>query len=136
MAELKTKQTDASVEAFLNKVESEQKKADAFFLLDLFTEITKEEPKMWGGSIIGFGTMPLKYASGREIDWPIIAFSPRKQNFSIYLTCDISQYQKTLSKLGKYKTGKGCLYINKLSDIDMSVFENLIKESIKNETKH
>lgn len=136
MAELKTKQNDASVEEFLNKIENESKKKDAYALLEMFEKLSKEKPKMWGGSIIGYGSTPLKYASGRELDWPLIAFSPRKQNFSLYLTCDISQYEKNLEKLGKHKTGKGCLYINKLADIDIKVLENLVKDSLKNQTWH
>lgn len=134
-SELKTQENNASVKEFIEKIEHPQKKSDAYELLSLFEKTTDCEAKMWGGSIIGFGKTTLKYASGREIDWMLAGFSPRKQNFSIYLTCDISQYQNQLEQLGKYKTGKGCLYINKLSDIDMNALEKLILESIK-ENKH
>lgn len=126
--ELKTKLNDASVIDFLNKVEHEQKKKDAFVLLDLFTEITKEEAKMWGGSIIGFGQYHYKYASGQEGDWMRVGFSPRKANLTLYVLCyNQNNFQELLDKLGKYKAGKGCLYINKLADVDVEVLKELIK---------
>ena len=130
MAELKTKKNDASVEDFINTVEHEGKREDAFQILALMKTITKEEPKMWGNSIIGFGDEHYKYASGREGDWFKCGFSPRKANISFYLMgCDISQANDLLEKLGKHKTGKGCLYINKLADIDINVLEKLIKKA-------
>lgn len=130
--ELKTKVNDASVVDFLNKVESEQKKADAFVLLDLFTEITKEEAKMWGGSIIGFGQYHYKYASGQEGDWMRVGFSPRKANLTLYILCyNQNNFQELLDKLGKYKAGKGCLYINKLADVDIAVLKQLIDAAFK-----
>jgi hypothetical protein len=125
--ELRTKQTDASVNEFLNSVQDDERREDGFRLLEMFKRVTGEEPKMWGPAIVGFGKTPLKYASGRELDWPVTAFSPRKANLSLYLTCDISKYQQLLKKLGKHKTGVGCLYIKRLSDIDETVLEELIR---------
>ena len=133
MAELKTKQNNSSVDDFINAVESEQKRNDAFEILEMMKHITKEKPKMWGSSIIGFGDVRYKYASGREGDWFKVGFSPRKANVSLYLMgCDISKADSILGRLGKYKTGKGCLYINKLADIDKEVLKELIKEGYEN----
>ena len=133
MAELKTKKNQASVEAFINLVEHEGKRNDAFEILKMMSTITNEEPKMWGTSIIGFGDVRYKYASGREGDWFKVGFSPRKANVSLYLMgCDISKADSIVSRLGKYKTGKGCLYINKLADIDKNVLKELIKEAYEN----
>ena len=133
MAELKTKKNQASVEAFINLVEHEGKRKDAFEILEMMITITNEEPKMWGTSIIGFGDVRYKYASGREGDWFKVGFSPRKANVSLYLMgCDISKADSILSRLGKYKTGKGCLYINKLADIDKNVLKELIIEAYEN----
>lgn len=133
MAELKTKKNNASVEDFINAVESEQKRKDAFEILEMMKKITKEKPKMWGSSIIGFGDVRYKYASGREGDWFKVGFSPRKANISLYLMgCNISKADSILGRLGKYKTGKGCLYINKLVDIDKDVLKELIKEGYEN----
>jgi hypothetical protein len=125
MAELKTKVNDASVTAFLNKITSEEKRADSFELLKLMEQVTKQKPKMWGTSIIGFGNVHLKYESGRELDWFIAGFSPRKQNLALYGF----PHNELLKKLGKYKTGGGCIYINKLKDVDAKVLKELIKES-------
>lgn len=125
--ELKTKVNDASVVDFLNKVESDKKREDAFVLLDLFTETTKEEPKMWGSSIIGFGQYHYKYASGQEGDWMRVGFSPRKANLTLYILCyGKENKQELLDKLGKHKLGKGCLYINKLADVDINIVKELI----------
>lgn len=125
--ELKTKVNDASVVDFLNKVESDKKREDAFVLLDMFTEITKEEPKMWGGSIIGFGQYHYKYASGQEGDWMRVGFSPRKANLTLYVLCyGKENKQELLDNLGKHKLGKGCLYINKLADVDINIVKELI----------
>lgn len=133
MAELKTKKNQASVEAFINLVEHEGKRKDAFEIMEMMITITNEEPKMWGTSIIGFGDVRYKYASGREGDWFKVGFSPRKANVSLYLMgCDISKADSFLSRLGKYKIGKGCLYINKLADIDKNVLKELIKEAYEN----
>ena len=132
LAEIKTKETDSSVEDFINSVKEEEKRKDIFILLDLMQKATKEKPKLWGSSIIGFGNKRYKSpASGREVDWFIIGFSPRKANLSLYLVLDIQQYAETLKKLGKHKTGVGCLYINKLVDIDIKVLEDLINIAAK-----
>lgn len=131
MAELKTKLNDADVKEFLNSVSDEEKRADSFRVLELMSEISGEEPKMWGSSIVGFGTYHYKYASGREGDWMRIGFSPRKQNLTLYIMNGFDRYEDLLSKLGKYKTGKSCLYVKRLSEIDESVLRELISESVK-----
>lgn len=129
MAENKTQKTKASVEGFINSVDHEGKRKDAFEILEMMKTITKEEPKMWGTSIIGFGDLHYKYASGREGDWFKVGFSPRKANLSLYISgCDVSMHEQLLAKLGKHKTGKGCLYINKLADVDIDVLKEMIKE--------
>lgn len=130
MAELKTRPTDASVEEFLNKVEDDKKRKDAFELLEIFKKVTGEEPKMWGDSIVGFGTYVYKYASGRTAEWMECGFSPRKQNLTVYIMTGFDGFGEALSKLGKHKTGKSCLYIKKLKDIDQAVLEKMIAESI------
>src|SRR5207249_2771638 len=116
MPELKTKQTDDSVTAFLNSVEDEKKRKDSFAIAEIMKDVTKMEPKMWGTSIIGFGSYHYKYDSGHEGDMCLIGFSPRKQNISLYLMMGLEDNKDVLQKLGKHKTGKGCLYINKLED--------------------
>jgi hypothetical protein len=131
MAELKTKINDASVDDFLSKILDEKKKEDSFEVLDLMRKITKSEPKMWGDSIVGFGTYHYKYASGREADWLLTGFSPRKQSLTVYIMSGFDKYGDLMDRLGKYKTGKSCLYIKKLEDIDLKVLEQLIKESVK-----
>lgn len=132
LAEIKTKQTEASVTDFINSVESEQKRKDSFTILDMMKKATGEEPKMWGSSIIGFGNKRYKsQATGREVDWMLIGFSPRKANISLYLTTNIKNQAATLEKLGKHKTGVGCIYINKLEDIDIKVLENMIGAALK-----
>ena len=131
MAELKTKKTEASVEDFLNGLLSEQTTKDCFEIVKIMKQATKEEPKMWGSSIIGFGSTHLKYTSGRELDWMIIGFSPRKQNLALYLTGNFTQYTGLLQKLGKHKTGGGCLYIKTLKDVDIKVLKELIQRSVE-----
>jgi hypothetical protein len=128
--ELKTKVNDVSVEGFLDKVEDEKKRNDAFEVLKLMKEVTGEPPKMWGASIVGFGTYRYKYASGQEGDWMITGFSPRKTSLTLYIMPGFSRYEELMQKLGKYKTGKSCLYINKLTDVDVDVLKTLIKESV------
>jgi hypothetical protein len=133
MAEIKTQKTTASVEDFINNVEHEGKRKDAFEILEMMKTITGEQPKMWGPSLIGFGGVRYKYASGREGDWFKVGFSPRKANISLYLMgCDVSKADEMLSRLGKHKTGKGCLYVNKLADIDIEVLKEMIKEGYEN----
>jgi hypothetical protein len=131
MAELKTKLTDASVTDFLNEIKDEEKRTDSFEIIKLMQQVTKQEPKMWGTSIIGFGNVHLKYESGRELDWFITGFSPRKQNLTLYVMGSFNPHVDLLKKLGKYKTGKGCLYINKLKDVDVKVLKELIKKSVE-----
>jgi len=133
LAKIKTQPTAVSVESFINKVNNEQQRADSFAILNMMKKISGEEPKMWGASLIGFGNKRYKSPkTGREVDWFLIGFSPRKANLSLYLTFDISQHKETLQKLGKHKTGVGCLYINKLADIDQRQLEKLIKNALKN----
>jgi len=135
MAELKTKVNDQSVERFLDSVDDEKKREDSYTVLNLMKKVTGAEPKMWGNSIVGFGTYHYKYASGREGDWMQTGFSPRKQNLTLYIMSGFSRYEDLLSKLGKYKTGKSCLYIRKIEDIDLEVLEELIGQSVKHVSK-
>jgi hypothetical protein len=135
MTELKTKPTTKSVEDFLKKVEHPTKREDSFKILELMKEITNEEPVMWGDSIVGFGSYRYKYASGREGDWPIVGFSPRKQNLALYIMSGFDKYEEILNNLGKFKTGKSCLYINKLKDVDMQTLKELVSESVKHMKK-
>lgn len=133
LAQIKTKETNASVEEFINSVQDEQKRKDSIEIIQMMEKASKEKPKMWGASMIGFGNKRYKSpATGREVDWFKIGFSPRKANLSLYLTIDIHQYGDTLQKLGKHKTGAGCLYINKLADVDRKVLEQLMSEAMKN----
>ena len=131
IAELKTKLNDASVEKFLKSVSDEKMRKDCFTILELMKKITKAEPKMWGSSIVGFGTYHYKYESGREGDWFLTGFSPRKQNLTLYIMSGFSKYNELMQKLGKYKTGKSCLYINSLEDINLNVLKNLVAQSVK-----
>lgn len=128
--ELKTKKNDASVEKFLDAVKDESKREDSYKILKMLGKITKKEPKMWGASIVGFDEYHYVGASGREGDWFITGFSPRKANITIYLSAGVNRYPELLKKLGKHKTGVGCLYINKLEDIDTKVLEELIKQGV------
>lgn len=130
MAELKTKPNDQSVETFLNTIPNDRKREDSFAILALMQEVTGEAPQMWGDSIVGFGTYHFKYESGREGDWFVAGFSPRKQNLTLYIMAGFDNYDDLLGKLGKYKTGKSCLYINKLADVDTAVLQELVKQSV------
>ncbi len=130
MAELKTKPTDASVIDFLNQIPDETRRQDCFRVLELMQSATGAAPKLWGSAIIGFGDSHYQYASGREGDWFLIGFSPRKQNITLYLTIEFEQKAALLQKLGKHKTGKACLYINKLKEIDQAILQALIEQSI------
>ncbi len=124
LAEIKTKPTAASVEDFINTVKDEQKRKDSFVLLEMMKKASGEEPKMWGGSLIGFGNKRYKSpATGREVDWLRIGFSPRKANLLLYISVSLKEHAEALKKLGKHKTGVGCLYINKLEDIDIKVLK-------------
>ena len=126
MYELKTKLNDANVENFLNKIEDDNKKNLSLKVLDLMKKVTKDEPKMWGTSIIGFGSYHYKYKTGHEGDMCLVGLSPRKQNITLYLSYDITQHQELLTSLGKYKSGKGCLYVNKEEDVDLKILEKVI----------
>ena len=129
--ELKTQETDASVEDFLNSVQDEGRRADAFQALEIFKRITGEKPKLWGPAIIGFGRQHLKYESGRELEWMLTGFSPRKANLTLYIMDGFTKYDEYLAKLGKHKTGVSCLYIKRLSDIDQKILEQMIADSLK-----
>ncbi len=131
MAELKTKKTSLSVDDFLNKIEDEQKRKDCFAIVKMLKDVTKDEPKMWGPAIIGFGDVHLKYESGRELDWFKTGFSPRKANITLYISGSIESHVELLNKLGKHKTSKGCLYINKLEDVDTKVLKQIMKEGLE-----
>jgi hypothetical protein len=131
-AELKTKQNEADVDAFLQGVEDEAKRKDGLALLKLFKQVTREKPKMWGTSIVGFGIYTYKSPStSRTGDWYLTGFSPRKQNLTIYIMPGFKAYGDLLKKLGKHKTGGGCLYINKLSDVDEKILKELITVAFK-----
>lgn len=130
MAELKTKKTELSVEAFLKKVPEPQKQKDTFTILDLMEKATRAKAKMWGPAIVGFGDRHLKYESGRELDWFVMGFSPRKQNLAFYISGTVEKQQALLKKLGKHKTGKGCLYINKLEEVDITVLKEIINKGV------
>ena len=129
MAKLKTQKTDASVSAFLDGVPSEKKRDDSLAILELMQEVTGQEPAMWGTSIVGFGSYRYKYASGSEGEWPLVGFSPRKQNLTLYIMSGFDDYDALLADLGKYKTGKACLYINKLEDVDLETLRELVRQS-------
>ncbi len=129
MAELKTKVTTASVEKFLDAIDDEQRRDDCYEVMKLMTKVTKHSAKMWGTSIVGFGAYHYQYASGQKGDWPPVAFSPRKQNLTLYIMPGFEEYDDLMKKLGKYKTGKACIYIKNLSDIDIKVLTQLIKGS-------
>ena len=131
MAEIKTKVNDASVEEFLSTVEDEQKRRDSFEIVKMMKQVTKKKPRMWGPAIIGFGSYHYKYESGREGDMPQIAFSPRKQNITFYVGVGDNSDNPLLKKLGKYTTGKVCLYIKKLADVDRNVLQELIASSFE-----
>ena len=130
--EIKTKENDASVEAFLDSVDDEQQREDSYKVLEMMKSMTGDEPKMWGASIVGFGNLVYTSpATGREVDWLKIGFSPRKGNLSLYVLNGSPKQEDLLAKLGKHKTGKGCLYIKRLSDVDEKVLEKLIRESLR-----
>lgn len=136
MAELKTKRNDASVEKFLNGVKDEQKRADCFEILKLMEEVTGAPAEMWGASIIGFGKYHYKYASGREGDWMLVGFSPRKQNITLYIMAGFEEYEALLANLGKHSTGKSCLYIKRLEQVDLKVLKQLVKKSVTHMKKN
>ena len=131
MAELKTKVNEGNVDEFLNAVADEQKRADSFKVKEIMAELTGAPAKMWGTSIVGFGSYHYKYASGQEGDWMLTGFSPRKQALTLYLMSGNEHFEKEREKLGKHKVGKSCLYIKTISDIDEDVLRDMIKKSIE-----
>jgi hypothetical protein len=131
MAENKTKPTKSNVIAFLNKIKDQQLRDDCFAILEMMQKVSNFEPVMWGSAIIGFGTYHYVYESGREGDTVVIGFSPRKQNISIYLMGGLDKVEDELSKLGKYKTGKGCLYIKSLSEVNVEVLKKVIAKAFE-----
>ena len=150
MAELKTKRNKVNVKAFLkdnpdvskrirkaflNSVPDEKKRRDSFTILELMKKVTGKEPEMWGDSIVGFGEYHYNYASGREGDWFLTGFSPRVENLTLYIMAGFDQYDTLLSKLGKHSTGKSCLYIKKIEDIEMDVLEELVRRSVEHMEK-
>lgn len=129
--ENKTKPTAVSVNYYLASIQPDQKRDDALAISAMMRRVTGELPKMWGGSIIGFGETHYKYESGREGDWFLVGFAPRKANLTLYIMPGFSEYGPLMKKLGKHKTGKSCLYINKLDDVDMAVLEKLVAKSVE-----
>lgn len=130
-SENKTKMTDASVTAYLDSVENDRRREDGYALLKMMSEVTGEEPKMWGESMVGFGEYHYKYESGREGDMMAVGFSPRKQSLSVYIMPGFKdpEYEALLSRLGKHRTGASCLYINKLADVDQDVLREMVARS-------
>jgi hypothetical protein len=135
VAEPKTKKTNASVEDFLNGVADERKRQDCFVLVDLMREVTGSEPSMWGDSIVGFGGYRITNSTRKEYEWPVTGFSPRKQNLTLYIMSGFDQYDALLDRLGKHSTGKACLYVKRLSDVDMAVLRELVELSVAHMTR-
>jgi hypothetical protein len=135
MAELKTKRTAASVDAFLKRIPEETRRQDCRTVLHLMQQATKAEPKMWGTSMVGFGSYHYTYPSGREGDWFLTGFAPRKQDLTLYIMSGFDRHQPLMANLGKHKTGKSCLYIKRLADVDLGVLKGLITESVKHVRK-
>ena len=131
MAEQKTKPSNQSVNGFLDKITDETRRADCYAVLDMMKRVTKDEPKMWGSSLVGFGNYHYKYASGHEGDCFVTGFAARKGALTLYLTAGVERFPKLLAKLGTHKAGKGCLYIKKLEDVNLSVLEDLVKQSVE-----
>lgn len=131
MAELKTKETAASVSAFIKKIADKQRREDCLAVIDIMRDVTKEEPKMWGSSIVGFGRYHYKYASGREGDFMITGFSPRKADLTVYILGGLDSFSDLTERLGKHKTKGSCLHIKKVADVDLGVLKKLIARSVK-----
>lgn len=131
MAEPKTKPTGASVKEFLNQISDKERREDCFTVAKLMEEVTGAKPKMWGPSIVGFGTYHYKYASGREGDWPVTGFSPRKNDLTLYIMMGFEQHRELMDQLGKHKTAKSCLYIKRLADVHVPTLKKLLKVSVK-----
>jgi hypothetical protein len=130
MAEQKTKPTNQSVEVFLNSIADETRRTECYAILDMMKRVTKTDPKIWGTGLVGFGSYHYKYASGHEGDCFVTGFAPRKGAMTLYITAGVERFPKLLAKLGKHKAGKGCLYIKKLDDVNLSVLEDLVKQSV------
>jgi len=131
MSDLKTQRNDGDVRAYLEGVANQRRREDSLVVLDIMGEITGEAAEMWGSSIVGFGSYRYKYASGREGDWFLTGFAPRKQSLTLYIMPGFDRYESLMSRLGKYKTGKSCLYINKLADVNLDVLKELIAASVE-----
>lgn len=131
MTELKTQKNRASVSAFLNSIADSHQRSDAKAVLQIMKRISRDKPAMWGSSIVGFGSYHYRSKSGREGDWFVVGFSPRKQALVLYLMGGLESQKELLKKLGKHKTGKGCLYLKRLSDVDLRILESLIRHSVK-----
>lgn len=129
--ELKTKANDDSVSGFLESIENQERRDDGRTLLEMFERLTGEKGKMWGPAIIGFGDLKYKYPDGREMDWMVIAFSPRKQNLTLYVICDSPKQTALLEKLGKHTTSTSCLYIKRLAEVNQQVLEDVIADAYK-----
>jgi uncharacterized protein YdhG (YjbR/CyaY superfamily) len=136
MAELKTKPTKASVETFLKKISDDTRRQDCETVTALMKEVTGAEPELWGPSIVGFGRYHYKYASGREGDWMLMGFSPRKTDLTLYVLPGVHEFQELLPKLGKVKTAKACIYIKKLDDVDLKVLRKILKQALKSMSKY
>jgi hypothetical protein len=131
MAELKTKPTAESVSAFIEKISDKTRREDCQTVIDIMKDVTKEEPEMWGPSIVGFGRYRYQYAGGRETEWMITGFSPRKGDLTLYIMGGFASFPDLMKRLGKHKTAKSCLYIKKLADVDLKVLKELVKKSVK-----
>lgn len=131
MSEAKTKPSAESVMEFLHKLSEQKRTADCLVIVELMQKATKCKPVMWGSSIVGFGKYTYRYANGREGDWPVVGFSPRKNDLTLYIMPGFEKYDLLLQKLGKHKTGKSCLYLKTLADVDLKVLEKIISESVK-----
>ncbi len=130
MAEPKTRKNNASVKAFVDGVDNDQRRKDMRVVMKIMRRVTGKQASMWGETMVGYGTYAYKYASGRESEWFLTGVSPRKQNLTVYIMSGFSRYRPLLKKLGKHKAGKSCLYINKLEDVDLDVLEELVAESV------
>ena len=135
MTKLKTQPNDRSVDQFLQAIENDQKRQDSREIVALMAQVTGETAQMWGDSIVGFGRYRYRYASGREGEWPLVGFSPRKQNLTLYIMAGFDHYDELLERLGKYSTGKSCLYVKKLEDVDRAVLEALVRASVEHMQK-
>ena len=136
MAQLKTARTDARVDAFIDAIANESRREDCRALLRVMKKVTGEKPAMWGSSIVGFGSYHYKYASGREGDWFLTGFSPRKQNLTLYIMAGFDRYEALMAKLGRHTTGKSCLYVKRLGDLDLDMLRELITASVEHMRTH